>query len=219
MTRPQWKQVKEYRDITYHKYDGVARIAFDRPGLLERDIHLRLTELSGLVIDEETGGAGREADCWIMAYSSDRMKYTRDVEKEGRFRFKGIPPGTYTLGVQGKGFAAAWLKDIELAEDQVINDLRILMPLRGKLRLRISGLEGTGVTTFKIGILNPDGIPSSSIGTNAVVKKGIWELDMPYRIGSWILVIEEESLGSVERPVEILWNETTEVSVERADFR
>ena len=31
MSRPDWIQVKEYEDITYHKCDGVARIAFDRP--------------------------------------------------------------------------------------------------------------------------------------------------------------------------------------------
>ena len=31
MTKPDWKQVKAYEDITYHKCDGVARIAFDRP--------------------------------------------------------------------------------------------------------------------------------------------------------------------------------------------
>jgi len=31
MTQPDWQQVKEYRDITYHKAAGVARIAFDRP--------------------------------------------------------------------------------------------------------------------------------------------------------------------------------------------
>lgn len=31
MTQPDWKQVKEFEDITYHKCDGVARIAFDRP--------------------------------------------------------------------------------------------------------------------------------------------------------------------------------------------
>ena len=31
MTQPDWKQVKEYGDITYHKSHGVARIAFDRP--------------------------------------------------------------------------------------------------------------------------------------------------------------------------------------------
>jgi naphthoate synthase len=31
MTQPDWKQVKAYEDITYHKCDGVARIAFDRP--------------------------------------------------------------------------------------------------------------------------------------------------------------------------------------------
>jgi naphthoate synthase len=31
MSVPDWKQVKAYEDITYHKCDGVARIAFDRP--------------------------------------------------------------------------------------------------------------------------------------------------------------------------------------------
>ena len=31
MTQPDWKQVREYEDITYHKSDGVARIAFNRP--------------------------------------------------------------------------------------------------------------------------------------------------------------------------------------------
>jgi len=31
MSRPDWIQVKEYEDITYHKSDGVARIAFNRP--------------------------------------------------------------------------------------------------------------------------------------------------------------------------------------------
>ena len=31
MKKPDWKQVKPYEDITYHKCDGVARIAFNRP--------------------------------------------------------------------------------------------------------------------------------------------------------------------------------------------
>jgi naphthoate synthase len=31
MSVPDWKEVKSYGDITYHKSDGVARIAFNRP--------------------------------------------------------------------------------------------------------------------------------------------------------------------------------------------
>jgi naphthoate synthase len=31
MSMVDWKQVKEYEDITYHKADGMARIAFNRP--------------------------------------------------------------------------------------------------------------------------------------------------------------------------------------------
>jgi naphthoate synthase len=31
MTKPRWEEVKSYEDITFHKAEGVARIAFDRP--------------------------------------------------------------------------------------------------------------------------------------------------------------------------------------------
>ena len=31
MSKPDWKKVKNFEDITYHKSNGVARIAFDRP--------------------------------------------------------------------------------------------------------------------------------------------------------------------------------------------
>ena len=31
MAKPDWKEVRKYEDITYHKCDGVARIAFNRP--------------------------------------------------------------------------------------------------------------------------------------------------------------------------------------------
>ncbi|GMR12570.1 MAG: 1,4-dihydroxy-2-naphthoyl-CoA synthase [Gemmatimonadota bacterium] len=31
MTKPDWQVVKDFEDITYHKCNGVARIAFDRP--------------------------------------------------------------------------------------------------------------------------------------------------------------------------------------------
>jgi naphthoate synthase len=31
MSKPDWTEVKPYEDITYHKADGVARIAFNRP--------------------------------------------------------------------------------------------------------------------------------------------------------------------------------------------
>ena len=33
MVQPVWETVKEYEDITYKKYNGVARIAFNRPNV------------------------------------------------------------------------------------------------------------------------------------------------------------------------------------------
>jgi naphthoate synthase len=57
MTEPDWKQVKTYEDITYHKADGVARIAFNRPEIRNAFRPETLLELQEAFRDagEDTG--------------------------------------------------------------------------------------------------------------------------------------------------------------------
>ncbi|MEZ4417607.1 MAG: 1,4-dihydroxy-2-naphthoyl-CoA synthase [Gemmatimonadota bacterium] len=57
MTKPDWQKVKDYEDITYHKSNGVARIAFNRPEVRNAFRPETLFELSEAFRDanEDTG--------------------------------------------------------------------------------------------------------------------------------------------------------------------
>lgn len=46
-----WQQVKEYTDITYHKADGVARIAFNRPDVRNAFRPMTIDEMTDAVLD------------------------------------------------------------------------------------------------------------------------------------------------------------------------
>ena len=53
---PDWTTVKEYRDITYRKASGVARIAFNRPetyNSLDKDGHHELTYIWRDIDDDD----------------------------------------------------------------------------------------------------------------------------------------------------------------------
>ncbi len=51
MTKPNWKTVKEFKDITYKKADGVARIAFNRPEVRNAFRPLTVKELYEAFLD------------------------------------------------------------------------------------------------------------------------------------------------------------------------
>lgn len=46
-----WQQVKEYEDITYHKSEGIARIAFDRPDIRNAFRPLTIDEMTEAFLD------------------------------------------------------------------------------------------------------------------------------------------------------------------------
>jgi naphthoate synthase len=82
MTKPDWKEVKRYQDITYHKSGGVARIAFNRPEVRNAFRPDTLLEMSEAFRDagEDTGvgvvlltGNGPAADGkWAFCSGGDQ---------------------------------------------------------------------------------------------------------------------------------------------------
>jgi naphthoate synthase len=50
-TRVQWEQVKAYEDITYHKADGIARIAFNRPAIRNAFRPQTIDEMTEAMLD------------------------------------------------------------------------------------------------------------------------------------------------------------------------
>jgi naphthoate synthase len=76
MSKPDWKQVKEYEDITYHKCDGVARIAFDRPEVRNAFRPDTLLELQGAFRD-----AGEDTEIGVVLLTGN------GPAKDGKYAF------------------------------------------------------------------------------------------------------------------------------------
>jgi len=76
MTRPEWKQVKDYQDITYHKCDGVARIAFDRP-----EVRNAFRPETLLELQEAFRDAGEDTEIGVVLLTGN------GPAKDGKFAF------------------------------------------------------------------------------------------------------------------------------------
>ena len=83
-------------------------------------------------------------------------------DKEGYFRFPGLPPGTYDLGVRAEGFLPELRRDVVIGESGVVE--RILALKRGRtVRVTVhNGTDGTRVIAadarLKQRLLPPGGV-------------------------------------------------------------
>ncbi|MFC1575763.1 1,4-dihydroxy-2-naphthoyl-CoA synthase [Gemmatimonadota bacterium] len=66
MSQPDWKLVKEYEDITYHKCDGVARIAFNRP-----EIRNAFRPHTLLELQEAFRDAGEDIEVGVVLFTGN----------------------------------------------------------------------------------------------------------------------------------------------------
>ena len=64
--RPDWKTAKEYRDITYRKSGGVARIAFNRPEVRNSFRPETLLELQDAFKD-----AGEDSEIGVVLFTGE----------------------------------------------------------------------------------------------------------------------------------------------------
>ncbi len=76
MTQPDWQVVKEYEDITYHKCDGVARIAFNRPEVRNAFRPETLSELQEAFRD-----AGEDTSVGVVLFTGN------GPSKDGKYAF------------------------------------------------------------------------------------------------------------------------------------
>lgn len=76
MTKPDWQVVKTYEDITYHKCDGVARIAFNRP-----EVRNAFRPDTLLEMQEAFRNAGEDTDVGVVLLTGN------GPSKDGKWAF------------------------------------------------------------------------------------------------------------------------------------
>jgi len=76
MSGPDWIQVKDYHDITYHKSDGVARIAFNRP-----EVRNAFRPETLLELQEAFRDAGEDTEIGVVLFTGN------GPAKDGKYAF------------------------------------------------------------------------------------------------------------------------------------
>ncbi|MHC4941589.1 MAG: carboxypeptidase-like regulatory domain-containing protein [Planctomycetota bacterium] len=190
-------------------------ITFDGPGIYEHDLHLRKTEISGKVIDGVTGKVIGEG---FVSISSEERYYSQGLNPDGRFCIRGIQPGTYFLSAQCMDRGSAKYGEVSIEENQVIQDLEIVLPAVGMVKLVITDLKNIEDIHFERELRYPDGTLKWTIAGGRFTEEGTWESHGHHEVGSWILVLKEANLGKVERSFEVKPDTLTEIRISAAEF-
>jgi hypothetical protein len=196
----------------------IMEITFERPGVYDIDLSLHNTEINGVLIDAETGKRSIKEVFYIEARSLDNARqYTFNPGADMRFYFRGLPPGSYRLSAYGLDFPPSTL-EVNLAEGQIINNLRIAVPVSGELSVQILNLQEEREMFFRVYVRKIDGTASWEIGPGKKRDDGSWVLQFHLEIGSWRLVMEENELGRAVREFEVFEGETTKVILDASEF-
>lgn len=198
---------------------GLDEVTFTQPGLNERDIYLRKTEISGVVIDGETREPVKGSRYSVSAYmiEGDRY-YSTDLDSKSRFRFRGLAPGEYWLKATGHQDAPKQYGKVILKENQIIDGIEIVMPIKGKLAVKVTGLHKLENSDLVLKIFAPDGEHKWTIGPGYLSQDSTWSIFTNQEVGSWVLVLEDASVGRLERPFDIFRDKTTKVEADATDF-
>ncbi|MHC4945450.1 MAG: carboxypeptidase regulatory-like domain-containing protein [Planctomycetota bacterium] len=204
-------------------FGGRDQIEFRDPGIIELDLYLRRTELSGTIVHETTGKPVEPDWGHVSASriggSRDGSYYSTSINKDGTFRFRGLQPTSYSLQASLSKYPAVSYGRIELGENEIKDDIKIIIPSSGTVSIKVTEIQNIENTHIDMEILRTDGSRVWSVGPGRFTKEGSWEIDMPHKVGSWILRLSDDIMGTVERPYEIIPNEVTEINIRAEEFR
>ena len=94
MTQPEWKEARRFEDITYHKSEGVARVAFNRPEVRNAFRPQTIVELQEAFRD-----AGEDTSIGVVLFTGN------GPSRDGKYSFSagGEAPAASAHSHAGRG--------------------------------------------------------------------------------------------------------------------
>lgn len=194
-------------------------VLLDEPGLVKRDIRIsegRGALVCGTVVYEASEEPVRSPSVNVGVTWQSEVQHAvfSPVEEEtGRFCFRCLPPGTYHLTLQGPGLHVAYFYRLfEVAEGQVIEDLRVPVPPLGLLLVTLNGFEDEDtlkglILTYYMEDVNPIVIHVESNVVRAVINAG-----------DVVVKLEHPDLGAAVKAVKVDLDETANLTFSRIDL-
>jgi len=206
------------RTITPITWDSLA---FAESQELQKDIRIGGGVVEGRIIDGFTGEAIAVPNVRVLAAcgTGAEERYMVPAGRNGSFLFVNVPPGTYLLQAAAPRRAKGMIKNVEILPGQVIDDLRIVIPVHGELRLKFEEMAALAGRTYEVRAETDDRDEAVPMGSHKVGAAKFWDFKINLKPGTWTVLVAFDGLGTIERAVEIKKLETSEIEVFGKDFR
>jgi RNA polymerase sigma-70 factor (ECF subfamily) len=200
-----------------------GRLTIDSPGLLEKDLYLsRNGILSGIVVSSSTGLPlkGKPGEVWARQRSGRHLGFQSDLDENGHFEMRNVAPGNYTLFAKVEDRYSRPLYGIKVEEESRITDLELQIPSAGDLQLTFEGFDTEAGDVYSISFVSrKDGANTHYRGTHKLDEPDELVESYPVAAGLWKVSLAFKDLGYLEKPFEILEDQTTELVIHRNEIR
>ncbi|MHC4942876.1 MAG: carboxypeptidase-like regulatory domain-containing protein [Planctomycetota bacterium] len=201
-----------------------GEVNLDKPGLIEKDIHLSGGEIHGKVVDEITGLAvtGVEGLVYATAFEPKRKNYTAVLEDDGEFHFYGLISGEYELTPAIEG-SLKKSYTCNVRENEVVKNIKLPIIHGGHLLLKLYDFYTSENNEFMMSVRRLDGgekeeRPSKGKGEESMVVQGDWETRLILDPGEYEVELDFLSFGIVNRRFDIFPSRTTLVEIFRSEL-
>jgi hypothetical protein len=206
-----------------------GKISFEHPGVIERNLQVSGSAISGFVIDEITGDVIKGEEGRVTAqldYSrhSEIKRVSTDFDETGRFFLTGLKSGLYHLEVEPKrGFPPTMsfieffmtnpVTDVEIKENQKVEGVLIRRSNMGGLQLQISNNYYERFQQFTFS-MDRFGELTRSYPLSPLTDwdgDGMADYPMEMKAGEWTISFAFPEYGIIERAVKIVPGEVTKL--------
>lgn len=199
---------------------SIGKLTFEKPGVVEQDIHIAGGEIHGIVREKATKEPIAKRGYVSCSVWEDQLyrRFSCPIDEQGRFSLLGLPAGTHRIGAISTGFPRADVEGIVLGKDQILYDVQIEVFEGGKLNLRVDGFAQSEVGGFGLN-LGLKGGQQYFYGTQHFDANGSWEITWDREPGVYITELDFKGIGTVVREFEIFAGRTTPVLIHMSNVK